>query len=393
MISLGRAVGRGNTDLSSYPGRLALQQRVLPAYRTGFLEALAEACEGGLTVFAGEPGREETILPASQLRNIHFVKGRNRHLVKASSPYYFLWQAGLLRWLEEWNPDALVMEANPRYFSTWAAIRWMQARGRRVIGWGLGFEQPGNRVAKSRPARLWQKGIRRKFLQSFDALIAYSQRGAEEYRTIGFPAQRVFVARNAVASRPAQPPPERSPELSHPATVLFVGRLQGRKRLDNLLRACAALPASLQPRLWIVGDGPAYGEYKALSQAIYPSARFFGARHGQEIRSMFASADLFVLPGTGGLAVQEAMAYALPVIVAEGDGTQQDLVRPENGWLVPPGDVQALTSAIQEALADINRLRKMGVESYRTVAEEVNIENMVSVFIEALRAVERDDRV
>ena len=42
----------------------------------------------------------------------------------------------------------------------------------------------------------------------------------------------------------------------------------------------------------------------------------------------FAGADLFVLPGTGGLAVQEAMSYALPVIVAKGDGTQEDLVRP-----------------------------------------------------------------
>jgi len=30
------------------------------------------------------------------------------------------------------------------------------------------------------------------------------------------------------------------------------------------------------------------------------------------------------------------MAYGLPVIVAEGDGTQSDLVRPENGWRIPP---------------------------------------------------------
>jgi glycosyltransferase involved in cell wall biosynthesis len=37
--------------------------------------------------------------------------------------------------------------------------------------------------------------------------------------------------------------------------VLYVGRLQARKRLDDLIRACAAL-RSLQPKLVIVGDGP-----------------------------------------------------------------------------------------------------------------------------------------
>ena len=98
-------------------------------------------------------------------------------------------------------------------------------------------------------------------------------------------------------------------------------------------------------------------------------------------------ADLFVLPGTGGLAVQQAMSFGLPVIVAEGDGTQDDLVRPGNGWRIPANDLQSLTTALQDALADASRLRKMGAESYRIVAEEANLERMVQVFIEALVSV------
>ena len=84
---------------------------------------------------------------------------------------------------------------------------------------------------------------------------------------------------------------------------------------------------------------PPAASCRTLAENIYPQAEFPGDQRGADLQPYFAAADLFVLPGTGGLAVQEAMAAGLPVIVAEGDGTQDDLVRPDNGWQVPPGDV------------------------------------------------------
>jgi glycosyltransferase involved in cell wall biosynthesis len=83
------------------------------------------------------------------------------------------------------------------------------------------------------------------------------------------------------------------------------------------------------------------------------------------------------------------MAHALAVIVAQGDGTQDDLVRGENGWQVPPDDMPALTQTLQQALSDPLKLRQMGVESYRIVAEEINIEKMVQVFIQAMNDLHR----
>ena len=99
----------------------------------------------------------------------------------------------------------------------------------------------------------------------------------------------------------------------------------------------------------------------------------------------FEEADLLVLPGTGGLAVQHAMAHALPVIVAKGDGTQDDLVRASNGWQIPSDDLAALAAAMRNALSDLPRLRQMGSESLRIVAEEINIDKMVETFLRALR--------
>ena len=48
---------------ATYPGRLGLQQRVLPSYRAVFLDSLALVCQGGLSVFAGEPLPDEGIDP------------------------------------------------------------------------------------------------------------------------------------------------------------------------------------------------------------------------------------------------------------------------------------------------------------------------------------------
>ena len=80
------------------------------------------------------------------------------------------------------------------------------------------------------------------------------------------------------------------------------------------------------------------------------------------------------------------MSYGLPVIVAQGDGTQDDLVRKGNGWQIPPDDFNALLSTMRDALSDVARLRKMGQESYRIVKEEINIEKMVETFVTALNA-------
>ena len=81
------------------------------------------------------------------------------------------------------------------------------------------------------------------------------------------------------------------------------------------------------------------------------------------------------------------MSHGLPVIVAKGDGTQDDLVREGNGWQIPPGDEAALAATLKEALSDVERLRRMGAEFYRIVSQEINLEKMVEAFVGALNSV------
>lgn len=350
----------------NFKGKLGLQQRVLPSYRVPFFDLLATHCEHGMSLFAGQ-ARPVEMIAGGTTRIAKHVEANNLHLFGGS--FYLCYQRGFINWLEDWNPDALIMEANPRYLASPSAVTWMHKRGRKVLGWGLGAPK--------------QSGLWKRFIRQFDGMLAYSQRGADEYAALGFPREKIFVAHNSVSSAPEKP--DDRPMTVDRATILFVGRLQARKRVDALLRACAEMES--KPRLLIVGDGPERESLETLAKEIYPSAEFIGAKHGMELKPYFQQADLFVLPGTGGLAVQEAMSYGIPVIVAKGDGTQDDLVREKNGWQIEPEDYDALVSAMKNALSDVARLRKMGEESFRIVSEEINIQKMAEMFITALNSV------
>jgi glycosyltransferase involved in cell wall biosynthesis len=367
-----------------FPGRVGMIERVLTPFRVPVVDALAQACAGGVSVTTGEPAPGETLAAASPeaLRHAKAAWVHNRHYFSGSNNrFYFCWQRGLIPWLEQWNPDALIVDANPRFLSTRRAVRWMHRRNRPVMGWGLGVMPLSHGLE-------WMRRIgRRRFVNMFDGMFAYSTRAAEQYAALGMPRDRIFVCKNAATFRPTRPLSLRPRNLTDPPVILFVGKLIDAKRVDLLLQACAAIQDQFKPKLRIVGEGPALEGLKTMSKSLEVDAEFLGSRYGQELDVIFDSADLFVLPGLGGLATQEAMAHGLPVIVAEADGTQADLVRPENGWNIAAGDVAELAAALRAALQDPAKLRDMGAASYRIVAEEINIEKMVEVFVAGLQHV------
>ncbi len=354
----------------TFTGRVGIQQRILPAYRKPFFDCLARACPNGLSVFAGEPRADESILPGGSLTIANASSARNLHLLSGKA--YLCYQRGLTDWLDSWQPDLLVMEANPRYLSSGAGARWMRRRGRCVIGWGLG--------APGAAGRGWRRALLARFLRRFDGLITYSRAGAEQYAGLGFPAVRIFVAHNAAMPAPTVMPP-RPPPGAGPGTVLYVGRLVPQKRVDLLLHACAALSPS--PRVLIVGDGPERTRLEALARAVCPSAEFRGAQVGEQLETSCRQADVFVMPGTGGLALQQAMSAGLPLISGRGDGTQADLVSPANGWILEREEPAEIAAVLRQALADRQRLRRMGEESFRLVRERFNIESMAEAFVRA----------
>lgn len=365
-----------------FEGRIGVLQTVLARYRVPLFETIAARCTRGLSLHAGREAAG--VDPGGEIASGELSSGAVRHTL--GGPLTLHRVEGTRDWLERTDPDAVITEANPRNLSSHAAIEWMHKRGRPALGWGLGTMHVTRQPAL---VRALHAPLRDRFLRRFDGLIAYSSRAADEYAAVGVPRERVEIAHNACTLRPAGDYPERAPMEGRRPVVLFVGLIAPRKRLDLLIRACARLPEQLRPELRIVGDGDGRAAAEALARDVLPNAAFLGKKFGDELTEIWRSADLFVLPGQGGLAIQEAMSHGLPCIVAEGDGTQFDLVRGPNGWHVTPGDEESLLAALTAALREPHALAAMGRESFRIVQEEINIERMADAMIRAVNAAAR----
>lgn len=364
---------------------MAILQRVLPDYRVPFFDTLAGRCSGGMSVFAGDPASSETIAQSGQLRVAVHAGARNVHILRGR--FYACWQGGIKSWLDEWSPDALVVAADTRLLSTRVAVRWARVQEIPVLGWGLGVLH-----AEGGPISAFRNRFRTRFLRSLDGVIAYSSKAADDYRRAGVSEDRIFVAPNAVSTdtervgviaRDDQRVENwrREQGLDRP-TIITVGRLIPPKRIDVLIEACAALGDRCD--LLIVGDGPERPKLEKLSAEIFPRTRFLGYQEGEALAVAFGASEVFALPGTGGLAIHEAMAHAKPVVVGRADGTESDLVKDgSNGTILPSVDPSSLALAIQKYVADTDYARTAGSESRRIATEEVSIERMADTFVEA----------
>ena len=360
-----------------FPGRVAIQDLVLPLYRKTIYERLEERLDDGLGIFTGISPNTHGVVVSDDLAVTENKTVANRHLL--GGPLEVIWQSGFSRWLESFRPDVAIVSGNARLFSTRGGVRWLKSQGVPVVGWGLGTLMMGPHLRGMRTA------MRKRLLHTFDGLIAYSSKAREQYIELGVDPDRISIAYNAIAPRPTHPAPARSSEFEDGPRLLFVGRLYPGKRLDLLFEAVASLGSRHRPVIEIVGDGPGLEATRRLAEERLPGrVTFRGALYGEELDSAFRAADLFILPGMGGLAIQEAMSWGLPIIAAEGDGTQFDLVRKGNGWLMEPGNVDSLRGILEQALSDCPTLRDMGVESHRIVCDELNLDRMIDAMVLAV---------
>ncbi len=380
---------------------IGIQQRVLPLYRRPFFEKLASVRGLTLSVFAGQPLPHEEIHISENLEVAYLRKAGNHYWNTPSG--FVCWQSGLATWLQEFNPEVLIVEANPRVVSTWIAITWMRRRKRPVLGWGLG-ELPRSGPSCLRRAR---HVLARVLVKNLDGMIAYSSKAARDYMAAGVPEVKILVAYNAIDNQESErylaqhgsnigwiTPWKEALELDPLLPIiLFVGRLLPQKRVDLLIQACA--PLFHQCQLLIVGDGPARHEFETYSQPYRDRVRFVGHQSGAMLAKCFIASDIFVLPGAGGLALHQAMSYGKPVIASFGDGTEADLIREGvNGAFVRLGDATDLTQKIRAFLNSPNQLREMGRASLSIIRNEMSLDVMVAVFVQALhtamQGLERD---
>jgi len=210
----------------------------------------------------------------------------------------------------------------------------------------------------------------------------YGDPAASQLVDRGIDANKIFVAHNTIHVPNAgfDPSCERS-------SFLFVGRLQPRKRVHDLIAAFAELKPRLPDhvRLEIVGDGP-------MRQALEAQVANFGLNdrvifHGgltdaDRLKAIFHRALAYVSPGAVGLGVLHAFAYGVPVITDRNvrHGPEIENVSHGESGILFSGSVAALADAMAQVALSDGLSKRLGERAYRHYISERSMDRMVEAF-------------
>jgi len=144
-----------------------------------------------------------------------------------------------------------------------------------------------------------------------------------------------------------------------------------RKGLGLVLDALAELPLRERARLLVVGGRPGeIADWRERAEAVGVAGQVVFVGLQPDVRPYLWASDAFVFPSAYeifSLAILQAAAARLPVIVSEGlYGAEEFVVNGDNGWLVPR-TADAVGIALQAAMADADRLAEMGRRAEQSV--------------------------
>jgi glycosyltransferase involved in cell wall biosynthesis len=286
--------------------------------------------------------------------------------------FNFLLNTGVASALLRARPDVLLC-GGYNYVACWQASAWARRRRIPVLLWSE------STIHDQRRRRALVEFLKRRFRTRCTAYIAAGQSSREYLVHLGAREDRIFTAPDAVdvdhyatsAERARSQAEEIRARYGLPRHyILFVGRLVKEKGVFDLLSAYSALDGKDRSQVGLVfaGDGCARSLLMEQAKVINPGCvRFCGFVHREQLPGLYALAEALVFPthsDTWGMVVNEAMSCGLPIVASSVAGCLPDLVADgDNGFIVPPNDIQSLTSAMARVIQNRELAIQMGNRS------------------------------
>jgi glycosyltransferase involved in cell wall biosynthesis len=182
--------------------------------------------------------------------------------------------------------------------------------------------------------------------------------------------------------------------LSNGPVIGIIARLSDVKGHSYLIEAMkSVLDKVPQAQLFIVGEGKMKKELMDLTRRLGIEKNVVFYAQACDTKEALSAMDLFVLPSLKeglGLALMEAMAQGLAVIGSDVGGIKTLVQNRHNGLLVPPADINALSGAIIELLADADKRQALGRQANNFIRQNFSQEKMVAqterVYLKCLSA-------
>ncbi len=355
----------------------------LPAYREAFFKKLSYRCtDTRLCILHGQTTGNKVIKQVKGLKIIdkQSFPVREKRLLGLS----FVTMPGLYKYFKSNRPDAAIFLFNTGILSFWRVFIYCLALRIPRAVWATGYVRPTLNSIQKRFRSL----MNNVFLKLATFHICYGTAYRDRLLKMNIDKQRIIVAQNTidVEGIVAETQALKTPNNCDVRAFLYVGAVIPTKRLDIAIKAFARLKAEGYSFTFaVIGEGSAKADLSSLVAKVGLSSEIsiVGALYGKDLSSYFLNSDVFILPGAGGLAVNEAMAYGLPIISTVGDGTVTDLVQDGlNGYLLKGVDLEEEIVASCKRFMELDAAARdaMGSESLSIVCRVASLDNMVAQF-------------
>jgi glycosyltransferase involved in cell wall biosynthesis len=228
--------------------------------------------------------------------------------------------------------------------------------------------------------------------------------GAAELRRLAPEPGRVALVYHGLDLKRFPPPPEARPARdggnpADPVRVVSVGRAVAKKGYDDLLRALAGLPPDLHWRFAHVGGGELRNALKAEAARLGIGARcaFLGGKSQPDVVALLREADLFVLPAKRAASgdrdglpnvLMEAASQRLAIVATDFAGIPEFIDAGLEGELVPAGDWEALSNAINLLAREPERRAALGAAAHVRLARDFAMDSGVDDLVRRFRALD-----
>jgi glycosyltransferase involved in cell wall biosynthesis len=244
----------------------------------------------------------------------------------------------------------------------------------------------------------WEK--REKMAESLWGVTCTAE-GEAHLQALAPSPEHVTLAYHGLDLARFPPPPESRPprdgsDPSDPVRIVSVGRAVPKKGFDDLLKALAALPDNLHWRFAHVG-GEDLSVLKAQAQAngIAAKVAFLGPKTQPEVIALLCEADLFVLPAKRAASgdqdglpnvLMEAASQRLATVATHFAGIPEFLRDGVEADLVPPGDWEALSNAINLLARDPSRRERLSAAAYERLRRDFSADESLDLLAQRFRA-------
>ncbi len=245
----------------------------------------------------------------------------------------------------------------------------------------------------------WEK---REKMQEAQWGVTCTAQGAEHLQALSSPERVSLVYHGLDLSRFPAPPESRpardGSDPQDPLRIVSVGRAVAKKGFGDLIQALAALPGDLHWRFAHVGGGELLNTLKKQAQdaGFADKVAFLGSKAQPEIISLLREADLFVLPSKKAASgdrdglpnvIMEAASQGLAIVATDFAGIPEFIRSGAEGELVPPGDWEALSNALNLLARDPQRRKVLGQAAFERLRRDFSMEGGIDGLEQRLRAV------